>query len=69
MKILKRGKIVKKGKKFECDKCHCEFIAESGEWKSVGSQRDWSYESKCPCCNRPVYTYSTDLIILEENEL
>lgn len=69
MKILKRGRLTKKGKRFDCNVCGCAFVAEQSEYKFEGSQRDWAYVAKCPCCNNKAWTCSEDFIIFEEIEL
>lgn len=70
MKILKRGKRIRKGKRFVCHDCKCEFLAEQGEYRSEGyDQRDWSYIATCPCCRSKVYTREWQNVIIEEEEL
>lgn len=55
MKILKDGNL--KERKFICDICGCEFIANSTEYyaTNAGHQILW-YVSTCPCCHNDTYS-------------
>lgn len=65
VKILKQGDLnrLKKYKKFECDQCGCEFIADNTEYRNVSTQRDGpAFVIVCPCCNKNAYNNSSEYI-------
>ena len=67
MKILVQGNKdrLKKNKKFECRYCGCVFIADNTEYRDESTQKDGPmFTIECPCCNKSVWSYSTDCVEL-----
>lgn len=61
MKILKEGAINRKPKKFVCDNCGCEFIADNTEY-ALPDYMECVHDAikakcKCPTCGKMVYNY------------
>lgn len=49
MKVIKKGKVPFKEKRFECSYCGCEFFADENDKKV--DQRDGDYVV-CPTCGK-----------------
>lgn len=73
MRIIKEGDLnrIKKYKKFECDKCGCEFVADHNEYSDCSNQHDgpvFKYIGVCPTCgNNNIYNYSYSICKFKEN--
>lgn len=62
MKVIRTGYIDKKTKRFECEKCHCIFEADSGEYE-LPNQMEYLHDGvkvkcTCPYCGNKVYKHS-----------
>lgn len=61
MKIIKEGnkELLKKTKRFNCDKCGCVFEADKGEYKCYTQYNTDKYYCVCPCCKNDAYEERT----------
>lgn len=56
MEIIKQGTIPDRRVRFQCDWCHCIFIADKDEYKvETGEYQSVEYQCKCPTCGKMVY--------------